>query len=113
MKYLYCPRCKELRVKAWYQRSDYCSRCNGPATAIPIPSNWMTYLTYVLYVVVPALVAIYIYTDTRYFIWLAIVGLGIMMVVSYADISRGAVYAKKKIRVTDSDVDLFRRRGWN
>lgn len=112
MKYLYCPRCKELRVKAWYQRANFCSRCNGPATAIPIPNSWLTYLTYVLYVVVPALVAVYIITDIRLYIWIAVVGLAIMMVVSFVDISRGMAYAKKKIKVTDSNVDLFRRRGW-
>lgn len=112
MKYLYCPNCKELRVKAWYQRADRCSRCNGPATPIPIPNHWLTYLTYVLYVVVPGLVAAYLVTDIDIYIWTAIVGLAIMMVVSFADVSRGSVYAKKKIKITDSDVDKFRRRGW-
>lgn len=112
MKYLYCPRCKELRVRPWYQRTNYCNRCRGPATGIQIPNSRLTYLTYVLYVVVPGLVAIYLMTDERIYIWSAIVGLAIMMVVSFIDISRGAAYAKKKIKITDSDVDVFRRRGW-
>ena len=112
MKYLYCPKCKELRAKAWYQRSNYCSRCNGPATAIKIPNTWFTYLTYMLYVVVPAIVAVYLITDVRVYIWIAIAGLAVMMLVSFADLSRGAAYAKKRIKVTDSDVDKFRRRGW-
>jgi hypothetical protein len=112
VKYLYCPRCKELRVKAWYERRNRCSRCLGDATAIRIPNSWLTYVTYGLYVVDPALVAVYLISHVRLYIWLSLAGVIIMFVVSFADVSRGAAYAKKKIKVTDGDLREFRKRGW-
>ncbi|MCX6658539.1 MAG: hypothetical protein NTY62_07660 [Euryarchaeota archaeon] len=77
-----------------------------------IPNSWLTYVTYVLYVIVPALVAVYLITHVRLFIWLSLGGVILMMVVSFADVSRGAAYAKKKIKVTDGDLHEFRKRGW-
>ena len=112
VKYLYCPKCKEFRVKAWYQRQNRCSRCLGEAAAIRIPNSWLTYTAYVLYFVVPALVAAYIVTDIRLYIWLSVISLAIMMAISYADISRGATYAKKRIKITNGDLSEFRKRGW-
>lgn len=99
-------------MKAWYERRNRCSRCYGDATAIRIPNSRLTYLVYVLYVIVPALVAVYLTTDVRPYIWLSLGGVILMMVVSYADMSRGAAYAKKRIKVTDGDLQGFRKRGW-
>jgi peptidoglycan/LPS O-acetylase OafA/YrhL len=113
VKYLYCPKCKELRVKAWYQFNERCSRCNSDATVIPIPNSWMTYVTYVFYVLVPALVALHLTYDDDRLIWLAVVALAVLFVVAFADLSRGSKYAKSKIKVTNSDAGDFRRRGWN
>ncbi len=112
VKYLYCPKCKELRVKAWFEFQNRCSRCRGIATPIMIPRSWLTYLTYVFYVVVPTLVAIYLITNIRLYVWLSLGGVILMMVISFADVSRGAVYAKKRIKVTDGDLREFRKRGW-
>jgi hypothetical protein len=112
VKYLYCPKCKELRVRAWFELHDRCSRCRGDATAIMIPNNWLTYVTYVLYVVVPTFVAAYLITHARSYIWLSLGGVILMMVVSFADVSRGAAYARKKIKVTNGDLPGFRKRGW-
>ena len=112
VKYLYCPKCKELRVKAWYARRNRCSRCYGDATAIRVPNSWLTYVIYGLYVIVPALAAVYLTTDVRPYIWLSIGGIILMMVLSFADVSRGAAYAKKRIKVTDGDLHEFRKRGW-
>jgi hypothetical protein len=112
VKYLYCPKCKELRVKAWYERRNRCSRCLGDATAIRIPNSWLTYLVYGLYVIVPALVAVHLTTHVRPYIWLSLGGVILMMVVSFADMSRGAAYAKNRIKVTDGDLHVFRKRGW-
>jgi hypothetical protein len=113
VKYLYCPKCKELRVKGWYQFNDRCSRCMSDATVIRIPNGWMTYTTYAFYVLVPALVALYLNYDDEVLIWLAVVGLGVLFVVAYADLARGSKYAKGKIRVSSSDAGEFRRKGWN
>ena len=112
VKYLYCPRCKELRVKAWFERRDRCSRCLGNSTAIRIPNSWLTYVVYGLYVIAPGLAAIYLTTDVRLYFWLALVGVILMIVVSFVDMSRGAAYAKKRIKVTDGDLREFRKRGW-
>lgn len=112
MKFLYCPRCKELRAKAWYERQNRCSRCYGDATAIKIPNSWLTYATYGLYLVVPSLVAFYVTTHEKLYIWLSVAGVILMMVASFADMSRGAAYAKKRIKVTGGDLHEFRRRGW-
>ena len=112
VKYLYCSKCKELRLKAWYERRNRCSRCYGDATAIKIPNSWLTYVIYGLYVIAPALAAIYLMTDVKLYIWLALVGVILMMVVSFADMSRGAAYAKNRIKVTDGDLHVFRKRGW-
>ncbi len=112
VKYLYCPKCKELRVKAWYERRNRCSRCYGVATAIKIPNSWLTYIVYGFYVIVPALAAVNLTTHDRLYIWLSLGGVILMIVVSFADVSRGAAYANKRIKVTDGDLHDFRKRGW-
>lgn len=112
VNYLYCPKCKELRVKAWYERRNRCSRCRGDAKAIRIPNSWLTYVTYVFYVIVPALVAVYLITHIGLYVWLSLGGVVLMMVVSFADVSRGAAYAKNRIKITDGDLHEFRKRGW-
>lgn len=77
-----------------------------------IPNSWLTYLTYALYVTVPAIVVVYLVTGVRTYIWIAVAGMIVMMIVAYADISRGAAYAKKRIKIAGSDLHEFRRRGW-
>ena len=112
VKYLYCPQCKELRVKSWYQVRNVCSRCFSEAATIKIPRNWMTYASYILYVVVPALIAANQITGSKTYLQLAIVGLVVMLIVSYADIVRGEKFARTKIKVAGSDLDQFRKKGW-
>lgn len=113
MKYLYCPRCKQLRVKPWYAIRDRCLGCIGDAVVIRVPNSWMTYTTYMLYVVVPALVVLYVTSDIAVWIYAAIVLLGAMMILQYKDMRRGERYARSKIRVTTSDSEAFRKRGRN
>lgn len=112
MKFLYCPRCKEVRAKAWFQIRPMCSRCNGLATEIVIPNGTLTYLMYFLYFFVPGLVAVSIAIDQRVYLWYAIAGLVLMVAVAMADLGRGQKLAKKKVRIASSDVHEFRRRGW-
>ncbi len=112
VKFLYCPRCKELRVKSWYQVRNVCSRCFSNAAAINVPRNWMTYLSYILYIVIPALIVVNQITSSATYLQLAIVLLVVMLIVAYADIVRGEKYAKTKIKVADSDLDQFRKKGW-
>lgn len=112
VKYLYCPQCKELRVKSWYQVRNVCSRCFSVATAIEIPRNWMTYVSYVLYVVVPALIGANRITGSATYLRLAIIGLVVMLIVSYMNIVRGEKFARTKIKVAGSNLDQFRKKGW-
>ncbi len=112
MKFLYCPNCKELRVKPWYAIRNRCQICFGDATVIQIPPNWMTYATYVLYVLVPAFIGVYVYGHIQDFLYFGIAGLAALMIVSYIDISRGEEYARSKIKVAGSDSGDFKKRGW-
>lgn len=100
-------------MKAWYQFDERCSRCNSDATIIPIPNNWMTYVTYGFYVLVPALVALYMTYEDELLLWVAVAGLVVLFVVAYADLARGSKYAKSKIKVANSDASEFRRKGWS
>lgn len=112
MKYLYCPRCKDLRVKSWYAIRDICPLCFGPATAIKIPNTWMTYALYMLYLVTPALVVIYLWQDDWDFLYAAVIGLALMVVLLWVEVGRGMAYARTKIKVTSGDLGQFRQRGW-
>jgi hypothetical protein len=112
VKYLYCPNCKQLHVKPWYAIRNRCQNCFSDATAIQIPPNWMTYLSYALYVLIPALIAIDMAYDDKNYLYLAVALLFLMMAVSFVDIGRGKKYALERIKVTDADVDAFKRRKW-
>ncbi len=112
MKYLYCPRCKQLHVKPWFAIRNRCQTCFGDAKIVPIPPNWLTYTSYALYAIVPALVLIYVLGHTKAYLYVAIAGLVVMMLVAYADLMRGEKYAKTKIKITSADVKTFKGRGW-
>ncbi|OGS55913.1 MAG: hypothetical protein A3K60_03360 [Euryarchaeota archaeon RBG_19FT_COMBO_56_21] len=112
VKYLYCPKCKEVRAKTWYQQRDRCLACIGPATVIKVPNSALTYVNYFLYVFVPGLVAVYLWKEDRSYVWLAVGFLVIMMITSYIDLLRGERYARKKVKIASSDLNEFRRRGW-
>lgn len=113
MKFLYCPRCKDLHVKNWYAISDKCSRCFGNATAIKIPNNWLMYFLYFMYVLTPGLVLVYLAEHDKTYLYASVVALAIMMIVSYVALVRGEEYAKTKVRVGSSNVDMFRKKGWS
>ncbi len=112
MKFLYCPQCKRLRVKPWFSFRNRCEGCMGEARVIDIPNSWMTYTSYILYVVIPVLVVFYVTQKTQIWIYAAVVLLVVMMILTYMDILRGEKFAKAKIKVTASDADRFRTRGW-
>jgi len=112
VKFLYCPKCKEMRAKAWFQMRPQCSRCLGPATQIVVPGGPLTYLTYVLYFVVPGLVAVSLIIDERVYLYYALAGLAVMMIGAMIDLGRGQRIAKSKVKVASSDLHEFRRRGW-
>jgi len=113
MKFLYCPKCKQLRVKPWYSMRNRCLGCFEEATVIKVPNSWMTYVSYALYVTVPALVVLYVTSKTSFWIYAAIALLVVMIVLQYLDVVRGEKYARSKIRVTATDSSRFRARGWH
>jgi hypothetical protein len=110
VKFLYCPRCKQLHVKPWFAIRNRCQNCFGDATVIQIPYNWMTYMSYALYVLIPALIVIYVTDHVKNILYLAVALLILMMIIAFADIARGEKYAKERIKITTGDVDSFKRR---
>jgi hypothetical protein len=111
MKFLYCPKCKQLHVKPWYSIRDRCLGCLGDAVVIKVPNSWMTYVSYALYAVIPALVAVYATSKATIWIYAAVVLLAIMVVLQYMDVVRGEKFARSKIRVTASDAESLRTHG--
>jgi membrane associated rhomboid family serine protease len=107
VKFLYCPKCKDLRPKAWFAISDTCIRCLGPARRIPIPATPLTFTKYALWILVIALVAVHLAVNDRIYLWAAVIGLVAAMILAYIDLQRGEKTAKAKIRVTSGDHDLF------
>ncbi len=106
MKYLYCPNCKELRIKPWYSFRNRCLGCFGDATVIDVPNSWMTYATYVLYVLVPLLVVFYLTLKDTVWIFGAIALLVVMVVLQLADMMRGEKIARARIKFTVADSSL-------
>ncbi len=108
MKFLYCPRCKELRVKPWYSFRDRCLGCYGEATVIIVPNSWMTYATYFLYVFVPAMVVLYLTSKATFWIYVAIALLIVMVILQLLDLIRGEKIARGRIKFTASDSSRLR-----
>ena len=112
MKFLYCVRCKDVRVKNWYQIKDKCQVCLSDATPIKIPNTWMTYMLYLMYILTPAVLLVYAMTDDRNLLYVAFVLVFIMMAIAWVELGRGRAYARAKVKITAQNVDDFRRRGW-
>jgi uncharacterized protein (DUF983 family) len=112
VKYLYCPRCKELRVKSWYQIKDKCQLCFSDATAIKIPNTSLTYALYFLYIVTPALVLVSVWEDDKSYLYMAVVLLIFMFIIQWIEVSRGQAYARTKVKITAANLKDFKKRGW-
>jgi len=112
VKFVYCPKCKELRVRPWYSLRAWCSRCRESGREIPVPRTVYTYVLYALIFGTFALV--YMYTDSDQMIFLlgGIVGLVGAFVIQAFEISRGERFARAKIKATKSDVPGFQKKGW-
>lgn len=103
MKYLYCPKCKELRVKPWYSMRDRCARCLGDVRVIPIPSGVLTYVMYGLAAVAMVFAYLYMQEDDDLYIFVAVVFAVAMGIAQFKELTRGEKYARAKIRLTHSD----------
>ncbi len=112
VKFLYCTKCKDVRVKAWYQLRPACPRCLGVATPIVVKNSLLTYIAYILYVVIIGLVAVSLRENDRTYLYVAIVALVVAVIAAYVDLVRGEKLARKRVRITDADTASFRRKGW-
>lgn len=78
-----------------------------------MPRTTESYVIYLLVVLVLAL--IYVYTNMGrepLFLWTG-VGLFIaLLVLQFRELSRGEAYARAKIKVTHSDLEKMRKKGW-
>ncbi len=109
VKYLYCKRCKDIRLKSWYAISNKCPVCLSDATPIKVPYTW---LTYVLYIMSPGFVVVYLLNDQRVYLYIALALVIVMMVISWIELGRGREYARAKVKISHQSVDDFRKRGW-
>ena len=112
MKFVYCPRCKELRVRPWYTWKAWCSRCRQNAREISVPRTHLTYVLYALIALVFALIYTYTRTDETLFLYAGIGGLVATFIVQGVEISRGERIARARIKATKSDAKSFRKKGW-
>lgn len=112
VKFVYCHKCKELRVKPWYSMRARCARCRADAREISVPRTTLSFVTYGLIAEVLGTVFIYTRTDESIYLYAGIVGLVATFVVQAIEISRGERVARSRIRATKSDAVAFRKRGW-
>lgn len=112
MKFAYCPKCKELRVKPWYAMRTICSRCRDDAREITVKRTWLSYLLYSMMGAILVLVYSYTRTDISILLYGAIAVLVGAFVVQALELSRGERVARSRIKATKSDVDGFKERGW-
>ena len=112
VKYLYCPRCKELRVKPWYSLRDRCARCYSDSKVIPIPSSVFTYLVYVTMVICFVILYLYTRNDDDTYLYVAIAFAFVMAASQIVDLMRGEKYARARIKVAHSDTDAMKKKGW-
>ncbi len=112
MKFLYCPRCKEVRVKPWYSIKGGCTRCRGYAKEIPIPNTLMTYIIYAC--VASIFVLVYLYTSggSNLLLYGSIAALIATFILQDRELARGRRIVMATIRPTKSDAKFFRKKGW-
>jgi membrane protein YdbS with pleckstrin-like domain len=112
VKFLYCPNCKELRVKPWYAIRDSCARCRDAGRVIEVPRSILTYMIYILTAAAFALIFVHTREDNNLFLYTAVALVVVMMVIQFKELARGEKYARSKIKVTKSDKEALRKKGW-
>jgi len=110
VKYLYCPKCKELRVKPWYSIRDRCARCYGDTKVIPIPPSVFTYVVYVTMGICFVLLYLYSRNNEDTYFYVAIAFAVVMAASQIKELIRGERYARARIKVTRSDVDTMKKK---
>ena len=111
VKFVYCPKCKELRVKPWYTMRARCARCRDDGREISTPRTVLSFVLYAMILVVFALVYMYTNTDNPIFLIGGIVSLVAAFVIQGIEIARGERYARAKIKTTKADAAALRAKG--
>ena len=112
VKYLYCPKCKELRVKPWYSVTDRCSRCRGDVRVIEVPRTARSFAVYAMMGAALVFAYLHLQTDTAVYLYSAVAFIVITMVLQFQEVLGGERYARAKIKITHSDSDAMRKKGW-
>lgn len=112
VKFVYCPKCKELRIKPWYSIRAWCSRCRQDAKEIRVPRTLLSYILILLIGTVFVTIYMYTRTDDSMLLYVGIAGLIATLIVQAVDMSRGEQVARARIKATRSDAKSFRKKGW-
>lgn len=112
VKYLYCPSCKELRVKPWYSITDRCTRCRGDVRVIKVPRTAFSYVIWGLMLASFGLLFLHTRSDNNQYLYVAVALVVVLMIVQFKELARGHRYAMSKIRITSSDLNEMRKKGW-
>lgn len=112
MKFVYCPKCKEMRVKPWYAIRPWCSRCRQDAKEIRVPRTVLSYVLILLIGEVFTTIFLYTRTDDSLLLYAGVAGLVATLIVQGVDMSRGERVARARIKATKSDAQSFRKKGW-
>ncbi len=100
MKFYYCPECKDLRPKSWYNRGK-CLLCGRECTTVVIPMSIYGYLMYALSTVGATMLAFELMgTDlglgeSRLYIMFG--ALILALIFSFLELERTTWQAKEKI----------------
>lgn len=112
VKFVYCHKCKELRVKPWYSMRARCARCRYDAREISIPRTVLSYVMYAFVLAVFVTIFLYTRTDSSIYLYGGIAGLIGCFIVQALEITRGERIARSRIKATKSDAPAFRKKGW-
>ncbi|UCE81009.1 MAG: hypothetical protein JSV94_00795 [Methanobacteriota archaeon] len=112
VKFVYCHKCKELRVKPWYSMRPRCARCRYDGREIIVPRTNLSYTVYFLVLAVFVTIFIYTRTHDNIFLYGGIACLVACFAVQAIEISRGERIARSRIKATKSDIPTFRKKGW-
>jgi len=112
VKFVYCPKCKELRIKPWYSTRPRCSRCRDNGRELKVPRTPLTFVAYALVVAILVLIYLYTRTDEAIYMYGGVVALVACFIVQAMDISRGERVARSRIKTARSDVEAFKKKGW-
>jgi len=91
---------------------DRCARCHNDVRVIDVPRSILTYMVYLLTAVAFALIFLHTREDNSLLLYAAVALVVVMMVIQFKELARGEKYARSKIKITSSDKEALRKKGW-